>query len=306
MSNEFVDLDNVGWDDEDQVDGGEIRCSTPDPTAYHDPSSQQLEIAGGGTIASKLPPRMGLRGTIIPRATPMGGSRGCNPHKPGVVQIDPRPNMPAIKLDIGALDEAIIEDAFTKAGGDDMRQIAFNTFRQLAKRVPIAHSTRAAQVGQRDPVQNAAIVPSAPTGLEAPARPASFGSTPVESSRPASVIPPSVRLASATMQPQVNNNAVQPPTVKVTFEVAGFGTFETAYHRVVRGDDDISLVLVYDNRFQGGLKYFPQPSDSPMFVDVHDLPCVFQVRSAGLRFVVDNLEMCVLLIEQVAEKEEAA
>ena len=96
---------------------------------------------------------------------------------------------------------------------------------------------------------------------------------------------------------------VEAPQYKVTFELDGYGTLETAYHNVVQGDDGISLVLVYDTRFQGGMKYFPPQSDRDMFVDVHSLPYVFKVKSTGIKYKVGDLEHYIMLIEKGAPKE---
>lgn len=69
----------------------DLRVGTPDPTKYHDPSTVKLE-GRQGTLSTFLPGDhgySGLRGTIIPRATQLGGSLGHNPHKPMVIHIDP-------------------------------------------------------------------------------------------------------------------------------------------------------------------------------------------------------------------------
>ena len=65
-----------------------VRCSTPDPTKYHDPASQALE--GGGSLLQAAGGRYGVRGTIIPRGNLWGGSLGVDPHHArGVLNIDP-------------------------------------------------------------------------------------------------------------------------------------------------------------------------------------------------------------------------
>jgi hypothetical protein len=95
-----------------------------------------------------------------------------------------------------------------------------------------------------------------------------------------------------------------PPTVKVTFELDGFGTIETCYHKVVQGDDGVSLVLVYDNSYIGGTKFFPPSSDNDLYVDVHNMNQVFKVKSTGMHYRVDNQEHYILLIEQAQLKDE--
>ena len=73
----------------DGKSGGGVRCSSDGESAseYQDPSSHTFEGNGGRSLASLLPG--GLRGVVIPRATTFGGSRGFDPHKPRLVNIDP-------------------------------------------------------------------------------------------------------------------------------------------------------------------------------------------------------------------------
>lgn len=74
-------------------DGGEargLRCSSSGVAAsqYHDPAQHHMEKTGR-SVESLLPPKLGLSGVIIPRATPFGGSRGFDANKPRLVNIDP-------------------------------------------------------------------------------------------------------------------------------------------------------------------------------------------------------------------------
>jgi hypothetical protein len=326
-------------DEREYQAAGGAKAHTPDPNAYHDPAMLRLLSQGGRSVADSLPTRNGLRGTVIPRSTALGGSRAKKAHKVGLVQIDPHvPGEDPIKIDISELDEEVVGRAFDSVDGDDISNIAYNTFRVLAGKEPVGELPDDQKM--ENPIMperqmpNAYTVPRTPSGKHTAAekvansRPAVFigaptvpiAQSPVEHNQlpdldaltePLAVstpnrvlsIPLSERLSGAPAVSSINTS-VQPPTHKVTFEIAGFGTFETAYHRVVQGEDGISLVLVYDTRFQGGLKYFPQASDNELFVDVHDLPYIFKVRSAGLKYKIDDSEHCVLLVEKSAPKDE--
>lgn len=70
----------------------EIRVGTPDPNKYHDIGAQNLETRGGSSMAGMMPGNHGfngLRGTIIPRSTNLGGSRGFDHMTPMKAYIDP-------------------------------------------------------------------------------------------------------------------------------------------------------------------------------------------------------------------------
>lgn len=321
-----------------QAAGG-AKAHTPDHNAYHDPSELRLVSQGGRSVAELLPTRNGLRGTVLPRSTAFGGSRSRKAHKVGLVQIDPHvPGEDPIKIDISELDGTAVEEAFNSIDGDDISNMAYNTFRVLAGKEPIDEFPDEQKM--ENPIMperqmpNAYTVPRTPNGRlvaaekAANSRPAAFVGAPTvpvaqplvgqttqlpdldvvtevaATNTPNRVlnIPLSERL-SGVPTVSSSNTSVQPPSHKVTFEIAGFGTFETSYHRVVQGEDGISLVLVYDTKFQGGLKYFPQASDNELFVDVHNLPYIFKVRSAGLKYKVDDWEHCVLLVERSAPKD---
>lgn len=321
---------------------GGAKAYTPDPNAYHDPSTLRLATQGGRSVADMLPSRNGLKGTVVPRASSLGGSRARKALNVGMVQIDSHvPGEDPIRIDISELDGESIERVFNSVEGEDISNIAYNTFRVLAGKEPIEHFPDDQKM--ENPIMphrempNAYVVPRTPSRKivaaekVAAARPATFTgspSVPIASAslsvnvpgqevpdtaalmeaaivdRPSKVISVSLseRLSGAPAVSSTSNQ-IQPPACKATFEIPGFGTFETAYHRIIQGEDGISLVLVYDNRFAGGLKYFPQASDAELFVDVHDLPYIFKVRSAGLRYKIDDFEHCVLLVEKSAPRE---
>jgi hypothetical protein len=88
-----------------------------------------------------------------------------------------------------------------------------------------------------------------------------------------------------------------PPQFTVNFEIEGFGTHEAPYHQVIRSEQ--ALVLVYDTRYTGGQKYFPQ-TDRPLGVHVHGTDSMYLVHTTNIQFPLDYWEVCVLLIENEA------
>ena len=95
---------------------------------------------------------------------------------------------------------------------------------------------------------------------------------------------------------------VGPPRVLVTFEVENLGKFEAYYHDVVT--EPGFIVLVYDRRHQGSMRYFPPaaaPESAPvMAVHVQGSGVVQQVHTTGIQFVHADREYCLLLVEREA------
>jgi hypothetical protein len=87
-----------------------------------------------------------------------------------------------------------------------------------------------------------------------------------------------------------------PPNTKVTFEMEGWGTFEANYHEVIK--NDCLLVLVYDTRYKGGMKFFPQASKNLIAISVDGTDTIYFVNSYGNRFEHAGYEYCILVIDQ--------
>ncbi len=71
------------------------------------------------------------------------------------------------------------------------------------------------------------------------------------------------------------------------------------YHEVIK--NDCVLVLVYNNNFKGGGKFFPPVTDKLMAVKVEGHDNVYFVNSYGTRFQHGGCEYCLLVIDQDAE-----
>ena len=95
-----------------------------------------------------------------------------------------------------------------------------------------------------------------------------------------------------------------PPLQIVTIEREHFGKMDAPYHDVLvrRG----FVVLVYDTRHVGSIKYFPEPADPgtvtpAMAIHIHGSTQVHRVQTTGIQFVHNDLEYCLLLVETTAE-----
>lgn len=229
--------------------------------------------------------RLGLSGTVIPRSTAFGRVLGTDPEKPRVVTIDPhvRGEIP-MEIDMSKLEEDQVEDAMQKTANiSNQRQAAFARFKLIDKK----HKEKKEREMQ----------------TEEQVRPAVWDNPPSLAENTKTVYPDiQPKVASKFNSPtEVFNNKA--PNIKVIFELEGFGTFECCYHKVILSSDNLSLVLVYDTRFQSGLKYFPSPSDNSLYVDIQDQPYIYKVQCMpGHKFVVDNLEMVLLLVEEYVQK----
>jgi hypothetical protein len=362
--------------------GGGVRCSSvgTDASRYHDPSEHQFEGNGGRSIGSLLPSgSRGLRGVIIPRATALGGSRGFDPNKPRLVNIDPDIKGQACVVDLSQITKESMDAAFAKASEnplaqDDIRLLAAQTFHNLAvgfepvgmgpskgprlnDRLPplggfgtyvvprsglggrqlseplvelnpepmeapispsitprgnVAASKVAIKRAQDDaakrlitydedvaiepelePMEEMEQVEEVPMPV-APARPAFKDQStapvkqkPVTGSLRAPVLPP----PAATI--------IGAPGTNVVFETEGWGSFEASYHEVIKSDQ--ALVLVYDKRFKGGMKFFPPVTDKLMAAKIDGVDRVYFVHSCGTKFEHGGYEYCILPIEQDVE-----
>lgn len=119
--------------------GGGVRASSTGQAAsqYQDPSTAYFEGNGGRSIAQCLPTGAGARGVIVPRATWWGGSRGFDPHKPRLMNVDPDIKGQSSVVDYSKLDKEIVAAAYQAAWEQvgeygDPRLIAAQAYRNLA------------------------------------------------------------------------------------------------------------------------------------------------------------------------------
>jgi hypothetical protein len=367
----------------DGTAGGGVRCSSTgeDASRYLDPSRQSMEGNGGRSIGSLLPGSHGLRGVVIPRATALGGSRGFDPHKPRLVNIDPDIKGQSCVVDMSkitkeSMDEAFLEAAQNPLAQTDIRLLAAQTYhnlavgyqpiesgqpggtRRVARRAPNSLNSyvvpRAGLGGGQiideeedepevssEQLMSPSVSPRTPVGLTKLAeRPFRLKENPTNMQPTTGLKAPPVRMVDeygvevvdeapelemieqpkakpafrdqstkpaparrvSISGPPVQQQALPamangvPPNTNVTFEMKGWGTFSAAYHEVIK--NDCLLVLVYDTRFKGGMKFFPQTTDNTIAVSIEGNPNVFFVNSYGNRFEHAGYEYCILVIDQ--------
>jgi len=153
---------------------GGLRCSSEGENAarYHDPSTQYLEGNEGRSMAGVMSAGPGIRGVVIPRSTRWGGSRGFDPQKPQLINIDPDIKGQASVIDLSKLNKEMIEEAYaqaieTQGEAEDPYLIASQAFRNLAistEPVGMSRSSGQYRAPRRAPLPGAYVVPKAGRG----------------------------------------------------------------------------------------------------------------------------------------------
>lgn len=284
----------------------ESLCSSTDPKAYTKPEEHTFDKTNGGaSISHYLPTRLGMKGTVVPRATRLGGSMGYNPHqRPGIVNIvniDPEGtgatsfpvDLSAIDVDkLSALSES--QDYRQVLEIEDVRSKASEAFEVMAK----SAAARPKRPADGKKPKYPRIQPPAPE----PRTP--HHSVP----KGTYVVPKATQGGTQVRRPTIIEEepefappsaAYQPEQVDVSIEIEGFGSIDVAYHHVVHDGD--YLILGYDIRFPTNVRFMPQKSENP--ITVHTPTAVYQVYSLGIRFTVGDLDICVLLVNEEQSKE---
>jgi hypothetical protein len=246
--------------------------------------------------------------------------------KPGVVNIDPgHKEDGGFSIDLSQLDEDSVREALAESykSAKNNSDLGFKTFKKLAesqkkpRTIGAAASSktglpaviernqqvsRPASFSTKNKITNEDIAALVSDEVASDEEMLSYTTPRTKKLNPSKIFEGARNVATKVKNPNIATQG--PPTVKVTFELDGFGTIETCYHKVVQGDDGVSLVLVYDNSYIGGTKFFPPSSDNDLYVDVHNMNQVFKVKSTGMHYRVDNQEHYILLIEQAKLKDE--
>ncbi len=95
--------------------------------------------------------------------------------------------------------------------------------------------------------------------------------------------------------PMTATGVVEAPQVRVTFGLP-VGDYEAYFHGAVANGN--TLALVYDDRYRGGGRFFPNPLDEPFAVAVEGHPTVYLVESTGMSYRYDERTHYVLLVVQ--------
>jgi len=319
---------------------------TPDPAKYHDAAAERLEgeSAAGATVLNKLPGNHGfskLRGVIIPRATPLGGSRGHDHLKPAVIHIDPGPyGEGGLRVDLAQVGReemaAAVEESAARA--NDLEDMAYNAFAAVAGHAQPAQpgrreEERAPEEERRAPLQmpGTYVVPKASPGGGQQVKRASFTDRQLrerdeevrrqQQSAPKAYHARQAQASMGSLQAALDGSppagpggvGAEPagPPTQVTFEIPGGHQFHVLYHDVVR--QGMTLVLVYDHNRPFQLVYFPPPMEDDqgepvcMALLVHARPrsgdktMLYRVQCPGIQFKFQGREFCVLLIDKEKE-----
>ena len=293
----------------------QIPATPSTQNAYFDAS--QVQVADGRNALNVMRPGPeGLRGTVIPRATIGGIPVGTRPHEVRNlrVTIDPHIDGQSSVVRLGDIDENSVEAATQAAA--EVTPDPYDMATQRLRGSAVLHGIAALHRGQGPaPQQPSFEGPVSPGNVRAenlghyaqPAQPARRLTSPLAAfNAPAPGVDENGRpLRAIDMRPSTVVERAQPaqPNVEVTFEIQHFGTHTAYYHEVITRYPGF-LVLVYDNRFRGAGKYFPQArSDDtpPLALAVVGKPKVYLVHTTGFQFVHGDLEFCVLMVERVAD-----
>lgn len=313
------------------------QAHTPDATKYHDASQVHLEgeSAAGASMLSKLPGNHGfraLRGVVVPRSTPLGGSCGHNPHGSHVIHVDPGPYDEGIVVDLAKVDKEAMAQAVAQSAEqtNDLEDLAVAAFAAVSEQAPRRAPRVAIPEEERLPplqMPGTYVVPKARPGGGQVKR-ACFSERELKdrdetARRQQQAVPaharerlaqtPSLQAALDEDQKPGAQAAGQPesPPRQVTFEIPGGHQFHVLYHDVVR--HGITLVLVYDHDRPFQMVYFPpsledsQGEPLGMAVLVHARPrseektVLYRVTAPGVQFKYQGKEFCVLLIDKEKE-----
>lgn len=297
-----------------------------DSTGPGNAPRNQQPIGGGylpadqSVVGVMRPSAVGLQGTVIPHATLGGIPVGTNPHETSnvIVNIDPHIPNQSSSVRLGDLNPTNIMAAtnavhdITMLPDDDivaMRIRGSTTLHTLAR-----GNTQMQQQAPRQ--QQAPIIPQ-PMVAQAAAQPVYqpqpmqqpvYQQPPMQQPMqpPQSRSPVTSFFAQPQRQPEQSQaqptmgQPVASPTIQVTFEMEHFGRLSVNYHDVIIQPGFI--VLVYDNRFSGGTKYFPPAAavENPprTALNVVGTNEAYLIQTTGVQYTHGVFEYCVLMIEQ--------
>ncbi len=294
--NELVNASDIDFDLLDEmigdegVDPDEVKCSSEDPTKYYEDAAENIRLQSNNRPLSSVirsSEYTGLKGTVVPRATRLGGSKGFNPHKPGIVNIVDTLAGTTVQVDLSRLGDGVTSKVYDH-DEPNLSKATADAFRKLAMIAPPVDEKTFVKTGNRQAKSNKTNTKR--SGGQS-LRSAFNNKEPMFQQEVPSKIRPQ-----AVIREQVSE-----PTIRVMFEFEGFGNLEAAYHHAVV--EDKFLVLGYDTRYKSSFRFSPQKCESLVFVDITTMPNVYQVHSAGIRFTLDQLDITVLLIEDSAPKD---
>ena len=311
----FFDSDGRGGVHEAANRVPQIPATPATHNAYYDASN--IHIADGRSALSVMRPGPeGLRGTVIPRASLGGVPVGTRPHAISNlrVTIDPHIDGQSSVVRLGDITEASVAAATLDAQETtpDPYDMATQRLRGSAVLHGVAARNRTQEQAPAQPGFEGAVPPGnvAAHNLEHYAQPVQTArrmASPLQAfNSPQPHISEDGRpLRSIDMRTTVaaERAVAVAPDKEVTFELQHFGTHTAFYHAVLTTNPGF-IVLVYNNAYQGGSKYFPQSrgEDAPaMALQVIGDSKVYLVHTTGFQYTYGGLEFCVLMVERQVE-----
>ncbi len=289
-------------------DGNAAGTSTTLTPAVTLPRQYQDVTAFDPDAVSKMrPSSVNLNGTVIPRATrggvPVGthihDTRGAeiviDPHIPGQSTVVKLANVTAASLSraVSKIDNSIPDDGDIRTS----RLRASATFFALNDQQAQSGVAAAVEIPEADYVAVPRPMNQQPMQPGPATRRTASPLTAFDQPQRRPQMPQQAPPFQQQYQPQ---DLVGPPTIEVVFELEQFGTLPARYHDVVI--ETGFIVLVFDNRHVGSMKYFPKANTGDtnprMAMAITGANAVYLVATTGLQFIHDQQEYCILLIEQ--------
>lgn len=300
---------------------------------------REMNLADGRPMAAVMRAGpTGLGGTVIPHAGMGGVPQGVRVHEPGQLEINIDPHLEGARARVRIADvQANLAQAQEMAAEATPDPYSIETLRlrgaAVMHGVAQLANTQRQQYGEQplvpqpmEPVSMPQVHGNIPAPHQAqwtgqgasPVYGGGMGVQPQPQRRPVrplqafNQVPSTVHAPTGReMRPIDLSSTPSPPEryaaapgVEVTFEIERFGSHTANYHDVVVAPGFV--VLVFDTRYPGRMYAPPAAQDAPpMAIAVAGHDMVYLVHSTGIQYAYGNYEFCILLIGQVAAKQES-
>ena len=291
--------------------------------ALRDPAT--VTMSDGTPVARYLPPRFGLRGSVIGSATAGGIPEDFDPHdRTGVkINIVGADGSGGYSLPLSALTSERVQNALKFAKS----HVSGNNIEAKRERVAMAFEelARTAATGIKKIQPNVPVPPPVPEKFAGIAEEDAL----IADLQQTTTAPPFAEIDRAyspmaafglkqpgpqTTVARTGSNVsgrTKAPQQLVYFEKEGLGTVPAFYHDVLvqvsRDDPENAeysgfMVLVYDLRFdQNAARWFPPSNDPyqrPWAALIKGDQRLYLVHTTGFQYVYDDREYCVLRVER--------
>lgn len=294
------------------------------PRKLKDPKS--VAFGDGRTMASVMRPgKFGLVGAVISKATPGGVPTDFDPHADenidiNIVDKEGRTLQRLTRQDI-------TKDAMAKAKAradlreleidpntpEDQVQMALARERAAVIFEELATVSAEAATAEYEEEEEEITPPPQPRANHVPP-PQKTASTPDDTYSPMAAYGLRSNRVAGTVNstPATPTKTVEAPQKLVYFEKEGIGTIHSFFHDVILNIDNDPApespycgfaVLIYDLRFMDGkTRWFPpihDPYGKPWAMKQDEREQLYLVHTAGIQYIYDKREFCVLYIERV-------